>query len=63
MLPEAFKREICQGFDARAVTVALLDADWLDRGSEGKSTKSMRLPGMGVTRCYVFNDQMWRTAA
>jgi uncharacterized protein (DUF927 family) len=63
VLPEAFKREICQGFDARTVTTALLEAGWLDKGSEGKSTKSMRLPGMGVTRCYVFNDQMWRTAA
>ena len=63
VLLEAFKREICQGFDARAVTTALLEAGWLDKGSGGKNTKSMRLPGMGVTRCYVFNDQMWRTTA
>jgi uncharacterized protein (DUF927 family) len=59
VLPEAFKREVCAGFDAKAVTAALIRAGWLDVGSGGKSAQKPRLPGMGPTRCYVFNARMW----
>lgn len=59
VLPEAFKRDVCQGFDAKAVTVALLKAGWLQPGRDGKTTQKPRLPGIGPTRCYVFTGRMW----
>lgn len=59
VLPEAFKREICQGFDSKAVTSALINAGWIERGGDGKATQKPRLPGMGPTRCYVFTSRMW----
>lgn len=59
VLPEAFKRDVCQGFDAKAITAALMDAGWIERGGDGKATQKPRLPGMGPTRCYVFTSHMW----
>ncbi|MCY1290618.1 hypothetical protein D9M70_397730 [compost metagenome] len=60
VLPEAFKRDVCQGFDTKAVTAALMAAGWIEGGSDGKATQKPRLPGMGPTRCYVFTSHMWQ---
>ncbi|MCL2591669.1 MAG: hypothetical protein FWD67_12600 [Betaproteobacteria bacterium] len=55
---EAFKRDVCEGFDARAVAAALAKAGWLDcEGS--RKTRTVRLPGMGSTRCHVLTGKMW----
>jgi len=59
VLPEAFKREICHGFDLKPSARALLDAGWLTPGNDGKATQKPRLPETGPTRCYVFNSAMW----
>jgi uncharacterized protein (DUF927 family)/phage/plasmid primase-like uncharacterized protein len=59
VLPEAFRREVCQGFDTKAITGALLAAGWVEAGKDGKATQKPRLPGMGPTRCYVFTARMW----
>jgi uncharacterized protein (DUF927 family)/phage/plasmid primase-like uncharacterized protein len=59
VLPEAFKRDVCQGFDAKTVTATLLKAGWLAPGKDGKTTQKPRLPGMGTPRCYVFTARMW----
>lgn len=59
VLPEAFRREVCQGFDTKAITGALLAAGWVEAGRDGKATQKPRLPGMGPTRCYVFTARMW----
>lgn len=59
VLPEAFKREVCHGYDSKAVTRVLLGAGWITPGGDGKSTQKPRLPGMGPTRCYVFTQRMW----
>ena len=59
VFPEAFKREVCKGYDAKAVAAALLKAGWLEPGSKGRATQTLRLPGMGPTRCYVLNGRMW----
>lgn len=59
VLPEAYKREVCAGFDQRIVTKVLLDAGWLLPGKDGKSSPKKSLPDMGETRCYVFASAMW----
>lgn len=59
VLPEAFKREVCQGFDAKTATAVLVKAGWLKPGSDAKSTQKPRLPGLGPTRCYVLTTRMW----
>jgi len=59
VLPEAFRRDLCQGFDIRTVTAALLEAGWLEAGKDGKTAQKPRIPGMGPTRCYVFTSKMW----
>lgn len=59
VLPEAYSREICSGFDAKAVTAVLLKAGWLAPGEGSRATQKPRIPGIGPTRCYVFTGRMW----
>ncbi|MBB3211124.1 uncharacterized protein (DUF927 family)/phage/plasmid primase-like uncharacterized protein [Herbaspirillum sp. Sphag1AN] len=60
VLPEAFKRDVCSGFDVKAATVALLAAGWLQPGKDGKASQKPRIPILGsTTRCYVFTSKMW----
>ena len=59
VLPEAFKREVCQGLDVRAATATLIKSGWIEPGTDGKSTQKPRLPGIGPTRCYVFSTRLW----
>ncbi len=54
ILPESWKSEVCAGLDPGFVARVLADRGKLRRGSEGKFTRSERLPGSkGTTRCYV----------
>lgn len=59
VFPEAFKSEVCRGFDPKAVARVLLKAGWIDSGTDGKSSQPRSLPGIAKTRCYVFNGRMW----
>jgi uncharacterized protein (DUF927 family) len=59
VLPEAFKRDVCQGFEARVAAQALVAAGWIMSGKDGKTAQKPRLPGLGPTRCYVFTSKMW----
>lgn len=59
VLPEAFKREVCAGFDDKAVTAALIQAGWIAPGGDGRATQKPRIPGIGTTRCYIFTGRMW----
>ncbi|GHT81370.1 hypothetical protein AGMMS49960_17690 [Betaproteobacteria bacterium] len=59
VLPEAFKREVCKGLDHKAVARTLLAAGWLKREDGNRSTIPVRLPGMKLTRCYIFTGRMW----
>ncbi len=60
VLSEAFKREVCQGFDAKAVDRALKKAGWLALGGDGRTTQKVRLPGIEAsTRVYIFTSTMW----
>lgn len=61
VLPEVFKREVCVGFDLRTAGKVLLAAGWLKPGSNGRATRTERLPGMGdKTRVYVLTQAMWQ---
>jgi hypothetical protein len=62
VLPVAFTRDVCLGFDVRAVTAALLRAGWLTTNDGRHATQKESLPGMGRARCYVFNGRMWEDA-
>lgn len=59
VLPEAFRLEVCQGFDVKTASAVLLTAGWLAKGEGSRATQKPRLPGIGPTRCYVFTAHMW----
>jgi uncharacterized protein (DUF927 family) len=52
VLPEIFKTEICAGLNPKEVTKALRDSGFLVVGSDGKSIKQERLPGVGSVKVY-----------
>jgi hypothetical protein len=54
-----FKREVCAGFDAKAVTRALIEAGWIEPGDGRHYAQRVRVPGLGLPRCYVFTGRMW----
>ena len=60
VLPEAFRREVCAGLDAKAVATLLVKRGWITSGDKGHFTQRVRVPSMGrQTRLYVFNSQLW----
>jgi putative DNA primase/helicase len=59
VLSQAYKRDVCAGFNPRTVTQVLLDAGWLQPGKDGKSSQKKSLPGLGETRVYVLTAAMW----
>lgn len=61
VLPEAFKRDICQGYDPKAVIKQLRESGWIVPDADGKAQKREPLPGMGRTRCYLFSTAMWES--
>ena len=61
VLPEAFKRDVCAGFDLKAATQCLLAQGWIVPGSDGRPTQKPRLPGIGTSRVYVFTNK-WADA-
>lgn len=56
---EVFKREVCAGFDARAVATVLADAGALEAGGDGRFTKKTLLPDDRRTRVYVITPTLW----
>jgi uncharacterized protein (DUF927 family) len=61
VLPEAFKRDLCAGFDQKAATQCLLAQGWILPGADGRPTQKPRLPGIGTARVYVFTNR-WADA-
>lgn len=53
VLHEAFRREICQGYDEKTVKDILIKAGMLLPSKYGKPTQPIRLPGLGTTKVYV----------
>lgn len=56
---EAFKRDVCSGFDHRAVEQALSNAGALDVGGDGRPTRKTALPDKRRTRVYVITPALW----
>lgn len=54
VLEEVFKNEICQGFDWKQASRILISKSYLKASSDGKSTRTESLPGLGKVRCYRF---------
>ena len=61
VLPEAFKRDVCAGFDLKAATRCLLAQGWIVPGGDGRPTQKPRLPGIGAARVYAFTNK-WADA-
>lgn len=59
VLPEVFKREVCQGFDAKAAAQVLVKAGVILAGKDGKASRSTRLPGIPAARVYAFTGKVW----
>jgi uncharacterized protein (DUF927 family) len=60
VLPEAFKQDVCAGFDDKAAAKVLVAQGWIAAGGDGRATQKPRLPRMGTgTRVYVFTGKVW----
>jgi len=59
VFPEVFRNEVCAGFNFKFAVRTLKEKDWLEP-SGGKSSQTKNLPGIGKTRVYVINSQMWQ---
>jgi uncharacterized protein (DUF927 family) len=59
ILPEAFKRELCGGYDVKTVTNALIEAGILIKGNDGRPKQKARITALGgLSWVYVirFNE-------
>ena len=54
ILGQTFRSEICDGFNERTVKRVLIDAGILAPGKDGQPTVTVRLPGLGPTKVYIF---------
>ncbi len=53
VLPQTFRKEVCQGFDEKTVKNVLIEAGLLLPGNDKKPSQVVRLPGLGSSRAYV----------
>lgn len=62
VMTEPFRGELCEGFDARDAAKVLVAAGWLKPASDGKTSHSLRIPGVGGSekaRVYVFTSKVF----
>lgn len=59
---EAFRREVCTGFDPAAVAKTLMESGALMPGSNGEATRKERLPDGRSVRVYVVTSALWTSA-
>lgn len=52
-LHEPFRKDVCNGFDWKAVLKVLRDHGHLDIGKGRGFDNKQRLPGLGLMNCYV----------
>jgi putative DNA primase/helicase len=55
VLEEVFKNEICLGVDWKRAAKLLIAGGFLLPSTDGKSTRTENLPGLGRVRCYRFS--------
>ena len=51
--------EICAGYNIRAAAKILIEKGVLTPAENGKSQRTKRLPGMGPTKYYLINGNIW----
>jgi uncharacterized protein (DUF927 family) len=63
VLPEAFRREVCRGFNAAHVAAAMAERGLLKTDRDRKTSKQ-RMPGMGngPKPCYLVTPAIWNEA-
>lgn len=60
VLPQAYRKELCAGFDMKTVSDVLIRQGHLIPGSSGKSAQTRKLPGLGEkARCYVIGPSLF----
>jgi uncharacterized protein (DUF927 family) len=59
--PNAFRYELCAGFDYKFAVRVLKAHGWLEPGKD-KSSQLRNLPGMRKTRVYVIGPKVWEDA-
>lgn len=62
VMTEPFRIELCEGFDARDAAATLAAAGWIKPGADGKTSHSVRIPGVGGSekaRVYVFTSKVF----
>jgi putative DNA primase/helicase len=61
VLPNAFRNEVCQGFNANALIRAMVAKGWLKTQGGDRYTYKTRLPGMGdrTTNVYLLTPEIW----
>lgn len=59
---EAFRKEVCKGFDHRAVARVLTEKKALEVGGDGRPTRKSRLPDGRSARVYVVTPALWEDA-
>ena len=64
VLPQAYRKELCAGFDMKTVSDVLIKQGHLIPGSSGKSAQTRKLPGLGdKARCYVIGTSLFGSEA
>lgn len=59
VLPEVFRREVCEGFDAKTAAAALVAAGVLEAGADGKSSRTLTPRALGQkVRVYAFTRKL-----
>jgi uncharacterized protein (DUF927 family) len=53
VLPEAWRSELCRGFDAKAIADAMAEKGWLRRADDGRLTHKPWVPRFGTPRVYI----------
>ncbi|MDM7322458.1 MAG: DUF927 domain-containing protein [Gammaproteobacteria bacterium] len=53
ILPEAFRREVCKGFDSKEAVRVLREVGWLVPGGDNRPTRSERIGGYGTVRVFL----------
>jgi len=61
ILPEAWRKEVCAGLDAKQVARVLAERGILRTDAGGKHSMARTLPGLGKTRVYVVTPAIFET--
>lgn len=59
IFPEAWRTDVCAGFDHRAVAKLLIERGYLQAERGGRADKQMRLPLIGKTRVYHVDNALF----